>query len=363
MGTRGIPAAYGGFETFAEELSLRLVDKGYAVTVYSRHAPGAKKQRGFIGSVRVYSTLTVMHKYLETPLAALSGFLSLLFQRYDIILLCNAANSPFSWIPRLLRIPIVTNVDGIERERKKWNALGRLWYRLGEQTAVWFSNRVVADARVIQDYYRDVYGSASEVIAYGASVVKFPAGSIMESFGLKEKNYILYVSRLEPENNALGVIEAYVAADVTMPLVIVGDAPYAESYKARLRSAANDRVIFTGFQFGDSYKELRTNCYFYIQATEVGGTHPALVEGMAYGNCVVANGTPENIEVLGDAGLFYPKNDFTELKSIIIDLVANPSQVLEWGVKAAARAHEHYSWEVVSDQYDRLFRAVLNGKA
>jgi glycosyltransferase involved in cell wall biosynthesis len=363
MGTRGIPAAYGGFETFAEEISRLLVQKNYHVTVYSRHAPGGKKQRGTVGDVQVYSTLTLMHKYLETPLAALSGFLTLFFKRYDVVFVCNAANSPFSFIPRLLLMPVVTNVDGIERERKKWNALGRLWYRLGEQTAVWFSNRVVADAKVIQDYYREAYSSDSEVIAYGATVKKLPAGDVLSEFELKPQEYVLYVSRLEPENNALGVIEAYVEADIDIPLVIVGDAPYANEYKARLKKAANDRVVFTGFQFGDAYKELRTNCYMYVQATEVGGTHPALVEGMAYGNCVIANGTPENKEVLGDSGLFYNKNNFTELAEILKRLASNAEEVKNWGEKASERAAAEYSWAAVSEKYDTLFRGLIKSRS
>ena len=163
------------------------------------------------------------------------------------------------------------------------------------------------------------------------------------------------MSRLEPENNALGVIEAYNRIKTDFPLVIVGDAPYADEYKARLRSAASANVIFTGFQFGDAYEEFQSNCYVYVQATEVGGTHPALVESMSYGNCVIGNGTPENLEVIGDAGLCFAKNDFMELSQILSRVLAEPQLVEDYGQKAKARALARYSWDAIVDRYERLF--------
>lgn len=356
MGTRGIPANYGGFETFAEELSVRLVERGCQVTVFGRHFAGGKRSADKIfRGVHIDSSFSLAHKYLETPLAALTGFLKLFKCRFDLILLCNAANSPFAWIPRLLGIPVIINVDGIERLRSKWNFLGRAWYRLGEFCSVLFASRIVADANVIRDYYQKNYKVSSSVIAYGATVNKLPPGSVLKAFNLEAGKYILYVSRLEPENNALGVIEAYSRLKTTFPLVVVGDAPYADAYKASLRAAANDQVVFTGYQFREAYQELRSNCYFYVQATEVGGTHPALVEAMAYGNCVIANGTPENIEVLGDAGLFYDKNNFQQLTEAMQRLLDNQNEVTEWGNKARVRAEKLYNWERVTNQYLELF--------
>lgn len=360
LGTRGIPAAYGGFETFAEELSKRLVQRGHTVTVYGRRFPGeggVVDQR--IDSVQLRRTLTVRHKYLETPLAALTSFMDVLGRKVDIILLCNAANSPFAWIPKLGGIPLAINVDGIERERRKWSAVGRLWYKLGERSSVWFANRVVADAEVIAAYYRERHGIHPAVIAYGAEPRPLAAGATLKKYALTPGRYILYVSRLEPENNALGVVQAYTRLNTTMPLVVVGDAPYAKEYIAEIKRAANERVVFTGFQFGESYRELRSHCYLYVQASEVGGTHPALVEAMAYGNCVIANDVPEHREVLGAAGLYYPKNDFAALSSIMARLIGDPSSVDTWRAKARERALSNYSWDLIVSQYERLFLEIL----
>lgn len=360
LGTRGIPARYGGFETFAQQLSTRLVQRGHTVTVYGRcgfwDLWGA--QEPCEGVLR-RNTPTVFQKYLETPLHALSSFCDLLFQRCDVALLCNAANSPL--VPILLpkRLPLLINVDGIERNRAKWNAFGKAWYLLGERCSVKLASRLISDADVIATYYRETYGCESTVIPYGVHPVVRPAGPVLAQWGLRPREYLLYVSRLEPENNALGVIEAYNRLQTELPLVVVGDAPYATEYKAKLRAAASERVIFTGFQFGAAYEELQSNCYLYIQATEVGGTHPALIESMSYGNCVVVNGTPENLEVVADCGESFPKNDFEALSVILARLLQAPAAAQQLGVRAKARATAQYSWDSVVDRYERLFGELV----
>lgn len=361
MGTRGIPARYGGFETFAEQLSTRLVARGHQVIVYGRckfrDSWGARET---LAGVERRDTPTVFHKYLETPIHAFTSALDLLRQRVDAIILCNAANSPFAPILRCKRVPLLINVDGIERNRAKWNKLGKAWYLLGEHCSVRLATRIVSDANVIAGYYHDQYGIDSTVIPYGVHPVRRAASETLAKFGLSKGRYLLYVSRLEPENNALGVIEAYCKLETELPLVIVGDAPYANEYKKQLHHAANGKnVIFTGFQFGEAYQELQSNCYLYIQATEVGGTHPALIESMSYGNCVIANGTPENIEVVGDAGVIFDKNDFTELAYILKELLNAPQNVRELGERAAARVAEHYSWDSVVSQYEDLIGGLI----
>ena len=367
LGTRGVPARYGGFETFAEELGSRLVERGYEVTVYCRRffdEPARKDD--FYKGMRQRWLPTFRHKYLETPIHSLISFLNLFTWRPDVVLLCNAANSPFSWLVRLRSLPLAINVDGIERKRSKWNALGRAWYWLGEFCSVLFATRVVADARVIADYYKETYKIDSTVIAYGGRSTRHLPGSVMNELAVHSNKFILYVSRLEPENNAFGVIKAYGLSQTTLPLVIVGDAPYASAYKQSLYELAREveranpmkSVKFAGFRFGPAYEELQSHCSIYIQATEVGGTHPALVEAMTYGNCVIANGTPENIEVLGSAGELYPKNDFSVLAQKIDLLLADESLRKSHGAKAATRAHEKYSWNVITDQYEALFKEL-----
>jgi glycosyltransferase involved in cell wall biosynthesis len=326
--------------------------------VYCRRPIGKIIERNEYKGVKLRTLPTLSQKYLETPLHALVSFLDLLFHSYDVVLLCNAANSPFAWIVKLFRTPLLINVDGIERKRKKWSWIGKIWYRLGERCSVLFASKIVADAEVIAEYYRERYHKEPVVIAYGASATRSENTGILQTFGLLPGRYILYVSRLEPENNALGVIEAFNKLNTDYKLAVVGDAPYAKSYIEQLKSIANERVVFTGFQFGDAYHQLRTHAQIYIQASEVGGIHPALLEGMAYGQCVIANDVPEHREALGKCGLYYKKNDFNELRVILEGVLKNQELVRQYGQQAATRARELYSWEQIVDRYEVELRKL-----
>ncbi|MEX0596706.1 MAG: DUF1972 domain-containing protein, partial [Candidatus Paceibacterota bacterium] len=230
IGTRGVPSNYGGFETFAEEVSREFIKMGHQVTVYGRKSFGAVADNADYLGIKRIATSTIYHKYLETPLSSITAYLDALKRDFDLVLICNAANSPFSWILKLNKYPIAINVDGIERRRAKWNALGKLWYLLGEKTSVWFADRIVSDATIISDYYQENYHLRTDLIRYGCTPKPIPPGEILRKFGITEKKYLLFVSRLEPENNALGVIQAYNQLDTEIPLVIVGDAPYAKEY-------------------------------------------------------------------------------------------------------------------------------------
>jgi glycosyltransferase involved in cell wall biosynthesis len=357
LGTRGIPANYGGFETFAEELSKRLVARGHEVTVYCRshHVDAGLKE---FNGVKLVVLPTIKHKYLDTVVHTLLSAASAATKRFDAVLVCNAANSPLVPILTWTGTPAAVNVDGLERKRKKWNWLGRAYYRLGERASVWFASEVVTDANAIKEYYLAMYGKPSTMIAYGADVERKTDASAIEKFAVQPEKYFLYVSRLEPENNAAMVIEAYRKIDTDIKLVIVGDAPYADEYKQKLKKLANDddRIVFTGFVFGQDYRSLQQNAYAYIHATEVGGTHPALIEAMGFGNCVVCLSTVENREVAGYAALFFENTDQLEERFKL--LAGDASIVEDHRRQARERAAEKYNWEDVTDEYERLFRSL-----
>lgn len=357
LGTRGIPANYGGFETFAEELGARLAERGHWVTVYGRshHVPrGLTRHRG----VDLVVLPTIAHKYLDTLAHTLVSTGHAMFGSYDAILMCNAANAVFCAPLRLACRRVALNVDGIERKRAKWNAFGRAWYLMSERLATWFPHAIVTDALVIRDYYRDRYGTDSTFIPYGCVVGRQAGTDTLEAFGLEPESYLLYVSRLEPENNAHRVIEGYEASGVDMPLVIVGDAPYAQDYIASLRRMAGPNVRFTGGVYGHGYRQLQTHARAYIHATEVGGTHPALVEAMGFGNCVLVNDVPENREVVGDAGLFFRATQTETLASLVRRVVTDPALVREYRSLASDRAAERFSWDAVTAEYEALFETL-----
>ncbi|MCI0524277.1 MAG: glycosyltransferase [Acidobacteria bacterium] len=357
LGTRGIPANYGGFETFAEQLGTRLAARGHEVTVYGRKHYSVNQSRTYNG-VKLVILPTIRHKYFDTVVHTFLSVLHAAPQKYDIILICNAANSIFAFVPRLFGTPTLVNVDGLERKRKKWNWIGRTYYLISERLSTFLPTAIVTDAQVIQDYYATRYKKESEMIAYGAEVARHAAPERLAPFGLKPNQYVLYVSRLEPENNAHLVIEAYKRVKTDLPLVIVGGAPYAEEYIAQLRSTKDSRVRFLGFVFGEDYRALQQNAYCYVHATEVGGTHPALIEAMGAGNCALTLKTPENLEVIGDAGIIY--DSVSDLTRQLQRVINDPSMIVEYRRRAMARVIQFYNWEQITDRYEELL-ARLTG--
>ncbi len=359
LGTRGIPASYGGFETFAEHLSTRLVARGHEVTVYCRAHYVSPRQLEYQG-VRLRVLPTIRHKYFDTVVHAFLSALHAVPSRFDAALICNAANAPFASILRLAGTPVAINVDGLEHKRKKWNWLGRHYYLLAELLSTILPNVTVTDAQVIHDYYLARYNAPSTMIAYGAEVERKPDRDTVKRWRVEPNRYVLYVSRLEPENNAHLVIEAFKRVRTAFKLLIVGDAPYAHDYIQDLRERArgDKRIIFTGFVFGQDYRALQQNSYCYVHATEVGGTHPALLEAMGYGNCVLTLATPENIEAVGDAGISYA--DGYDLTEKLQRVLRDGSLVQAYRHRAQLRVKKYYDWERIVDRYEQMF-AEMSG--
>ena len=357
LGTRGIPASYGGFETFAEHLSTRLVARGHDVTVYCRAHYVSPRQLEYHG-VKLKVLPTIRHKYFDTVVHTFLSALHAVSGRYDAALICNCANAPFSPILRLTGTPVAINVDGLEHKRKKWGWLGRRYYRFAEYLSTLLLNEMITDAQVIQDYYLTRHNAPSTMIAYGSEVERRVDRNTVRKWRVEPNRYVLYVSRLEPENNAHLVIEAFKKVRTAYRLLIVGDAPYAEQYINSLKTIArgDKRIIFTGFVFGQDYRALQQNAYCYVHATEVGGTHPALLEAMGYGNCVLTLATPENIEVVGEAGV--PYVDEFDLAEKLRRVLRDGSLVQAYRNRAQQRVRSRYDWESVVDQYEQLFASM-----
>lgn len=361
LGTRGIPASYSGFETCVEELGSRLVQRGHEVTVYCRSHHVKLKDEYYRG-IRLVKLPTVQNKFLDTIVHSFLSSLHASFLDLDIALFFIAANSLVSFIPRLAGKKVVLNVDGLDWKRQKWNALARRYIRFAEYLATLFPHEIVTDSRVVQRYYLDTYHNASTYIPYGGDIAGLPPGKHLEQYGLQERRYLLFVGRLVPENCAHHLVEAFDALSLApdFSCVIVGDAPYAEDYISSLKDVSNPNIIFTGYLFGEGYRELTSNAYLFVETSEVGGTHPALLEAMALGNCVVVNDTLENLETIGEAGLSYKgKRGAESLRDTLSELLIRPDLVEEYRQRAWERVREHYTWEKVTDDYERLFQTLL----
>lgn len=354
LGTRGIPARYGGFETLAEQLANRLAGRGHLVTVYCRR-PFTRPDDALRPGVKRVILPTISRKHFDTIFNTFLSVFHVGFTDADVILLCNVGNSPLAWIPRLFGKPTVLHVDGLDRKRKKWSWLAQKYLLLCEFLAACTPTRLLTDAVAIRDYYQDRYRKDSAMIAYGAEVPELPQVPWHEhDFAVPRRGYILYVCRLEPENNPELVIRAYALLKTDWPLVVVGDNRYTPGYVERLRALSGPNVRFVGAVYGPRYWELQNNAGLFVSAFEVGGIHPSLVEAMAAGNTLLYLDNPENREAVGDSGVRFRPNP-QELAAAMQQLLHDPEQRESLAAKARARATELYSWERIVDQYEQLF--------
>lgn len=353
VGTRGIPARYGGFETFAEELSTRLAERGHTVYVYCRQQYSDRVYRG----VCLRPLPTIRHKYFDTIAHTCMSTLHLLAHRVDVALYCNAANAIFTWMPRPLGMPVALNVDGLERNRKKWNRIARAWYEVSEYLATICPNVIVSDAERIRDYYQERYHRDSVFIPYGAPVGKVDTLAVLNELGLERGRYFLFVSRMEPENNGLLVREAFEQIDTPLQLALVGDAPYAQDYIARVRDTKDPRVVMPGAIYGQGYHELQSHCFAYIQATEVGGTHPALIEAMGRGALTLYLETEENHEVAGGAAIPFTHGTLGDRMREVMAMSEAERDL--WRTRAMERVRSRYSWDAVTTSYEQLLLGLI----
>jgi glycosyltransferase involved in cell wall biosynthesis len=300
---------------------------------------------------------TIRHKYLDTIAHTCLSTIDLLFRRVDAALYCNAANAIFTLLPRLFGTPVALNVDGVERRRKKWNQIAKSWYLVSEKLATWFPNELITDAAKIADYYRERYHKTSTCISYGAPLGRVSSCEELARIGVQPGRYFLYVSRMEPENNALLVREAFEQVETDMKLALVGDAPYARDYIARVRDTRDPRIVTPGAIYGLGYHELQSHSFAYVHATEVGGTHPALIEAMGRGALTLYLDTPENAEVAGVAGIPFTHGNLAEVMRAVIAMPESERD--RWRNLAMARVRERYSWDAVTDSYERLLLGLV----
>lgn len=358
VGTRGVPARYGGFETCVEEVGSRLVDRGHEVTVYRRRR-GPADQVGDDGVVdpseykgmRLVNLPAVRTRTAETLSHTALSVAHMCAHRVDAAFVFNAANAPLLPVIRALRIPVATHVDGLEWMRAKWRGAGQRYYRVAESLAVRWSDALIADAQVISHYYADEFGASTTQIAYGAPRVGADPGKL-ESTGLTPRGYHLAVARFEPENHVLEVVRGYAASRAHLPLVVVGAAPHSGDYTRRVRAAADERVVFLGSVWDQGLlDQMYANAATYLHGHSVGGSNPSLLRAIGAGAAVLAFDVPFNREVLRDAGRYFRTS--ADLSAEIERAEADPDD-LEVLRAAGLRESARYSWEDVAARYEEL---------
>jgi len=361
IGTRGVPARYGGFETCAEEISVGLVEREHKVSVYCRYGNEPDNPRQYKG-VRLIYIPCFKTKSLGTFSHAFFSLLHTLFQNFDVLMIFNAAIAPLCIIPKLFGKKIALNVDGWEWTRRKWGQIGRRYYQLCEFISTLIADRIVSDSKVIQKYYEDKFHTPSTFIAYGAHIENSTQPEIPNQYGVKAGEYFFVASRLEPENNANVTVEAFEKVKTNKKLLIAGGANYRSRFIQELMKTRDPRIKFLGPIYTPGHiKKLHCGCYAYIHGNEVGGTNPALLKALGYGNCVLALNVPFNAEVVGKASFLYEKS-VEDLRNKMQYLIDHPDVVQMYRKKSVERIRSFYMWEDIIDKYEKMFEKLVNGE-
>ena len=359
LGTRGVPAQYGGFETAIEEVGRRLAARGHRVVVYSR---GAEPSSTYLGMERMRLP-AVQVKQLETlSHSALSTLHSALRLHPDVAFVFNAANSPFLPALRRRKVPTALHMDGLEWKRAKWGAGGRRYYRWSESFGVRWADALIADAPGIADYYRDEFGVPTELIRYGAPLLDdLPEAGVRE-LGLVPGEFHLLVARFEPENHVLEIVQGYQRSTARFPLVVVGSAPYAASYTEAIEAVggADDRIRLLGGVWDQSLLDaLYHHAFTYVHGHSVGGTNPSLLRAMGAGTSVIAYDVNFNRELVGDDGRYFTTPE--DVAAALEGAEHDPASVKAQAHQLRLKAEQDFDWDTVALEYERLAVRLIEG--
>jgi glycosyltransferase involved in cell wall biosynthesis len=355
LGARGIPARYGGFETFAEKLAVGLAERGFQMTVFCEGREGQPPARFHGVELRYHSAPAL------GPLQTIAYDLKCLWSArrgFDVVYMLGYGVAPFCALPRLWRTTVWINPDGVEWARAKWNAFAKLYFRCMEWFAVRAASRVLADAEAIAAHLERRHGPlrACSVIPYGCEIVKVPPDAAMlRNRGLEAYDYFLVVCRLEPENHVLEILEAFRKSHSKRQLVIVGNNQVSTPYVKQLRSVRDPRIRMIGTVYDAPLLTTLRSCAFaYLHGHSVGGTNPSLLEAMGCANLILAHDNAFNRETLGDEGLYFRTTE--DLAATINAVESRPEDLERLRVGARERATARYNWSDVIDRYAELLR-------
>ena len=363
LGTQGIPAQYGGFETFAEELATRwAMDEDFVVSVV---CPGPRLAHlpTSLGRVQL--------DYVTSPKCG--PLTNVLFdvwslwvhrQSFDVVYMLGYGAAFACFIPRIWNTKVWINMDGLEWKRSKWSKITRGYLKLMEWVATKTANRLIADAAAIKSYLLDMHTPKIEInfIPYGANPINInnhPSSLLPE--GIESLGYHLVIARLEPENQIQEMVDGYLASNSRAPLLVVGGTENPNKYVQQLLSQSSPRLRFLGGIYDKSkLSALRCHALTYLHGHTVGGTNPSLLEALSAGRPIIAHANSFNREVLGTLGEYFENSQDVRKLFDNIHLITNPS--IAYSDSCRTRVIESYNWQDIKLQYEDLARLDCNNK-
>lgn len=356
LGTQGVPASYGGFETLVENIIGENCPKNVQYTVFCSSKDMKERPSAYKGAVLKYVPLHA-NGMQSIPYDILS--MMRVMRGYDVILVLGVSGCLFLPVFRLFcRKKLIVNIDGLEHRRAKWGRLARWVLRSSEAMAVRYADVVVSDNKGIQDYVTETYHKPSVLIAYGGDHVfrdltDVFRDSCLASYGLEAGKYAVTVCRIEPENNCHVTLEAFARSG--HKLVFVGNwdnSEYGRELKERYSKCGNI-VILDAIYDLDILYALRANAGMYVHGHSAGGTNPSLVEAMFFGRPIVAYDVVYNRETTHNRAFYF--SDVDSLCEILSDKGLPVERFAESGAALRSIAREHYTWRHISEQYCALY--------
>lgn len=352
IGTRGIPASYGGFETFADVISKQLANDAFDVTVVCQASDRGKL---LLGKVNLfYSRFTKDNN----PVRFYFNSLKIAFTKADIILVCGVGGAIFYPFFINRKAIIITHVDGREELRGKYSSLKKLYVRVSQKFAVKYSDHLVADSNAVKEIWKrnmHVRDSKISAIEFGAEINPEIDNSLMNEMNLKQGEYYLVVCRMVPENNLGMIIKGFINSGSGRKLVLVGDV--TGRYAKKLLRYASHRIIFlNGIYDKVKLATLRKNCFTYIHGHSVGGTNPSLLESMAAGNICICHGNEFNKETIGgDMISFSSAAELSRKIKFVENFTDDEKEKI--ALMGKQRISSYYNWERITHEYTRLFNS------
>ena len=362
MGTRGVPANHGGFETFAERYALFLAGRGWSVSVYCQ-----EDVEEITEPVRTDVWRGITRIFIQTARKGGLGALDFDWKcvrdaltRPGVCLVLGYNGAAFLPVLRLAGRKVFTNMDGIEWKRPKWPLPVRAWFYVNEWIAAWTSQRLVADHPAIATHLSTRRSrKATVVIPYGGDPVVEAPSAPLAALGLEPLRYVVSIARIEPDNNILTIVKAFSAAKRGFKLVVLGKFEDDNAYHAEVRAAASDEVVFPGAIYDSAIvRALRFHARAYLHGHTVGGTNPSLVEALWAGNAVIAHDNPYNRWTAGAAALLF--NDVGSCAAAIALALADDELVTRLSEAARERAAAAFKWRDVLVAYERECLALAS---
>lgn len=364
LGHKRIPSREGGIEVVVEELSVRMVERGCAVTCYNRkghNVAGAEfdvKVQGSFRGVTIKEVFTIEKKGIAAITSAAFASLRAAFGKYDVVHIHAEGPAFMCWIPKLTGKRIVVTVHGLDHQRAKWGKFAAACIMQGEKNAVRYADEIIVLSKNAQDYFRTVYGRQTNFIPNGVKEPKLrPADRINQTWGLQKDSYILFLGRLVPEKGIKYLIEAFRNVKTDKKLVIAGGSSDSGEFMQELRkqSTGAPRILFTGFVQGRIKHELYSNAYLYVLPSDLEGMPLSLMEAMSYGNCCLCSDIPECTEVVENHAVTFSKGNVEDLQQKLQMLCDQPELTAQYKEGAHDYIVNRFGWDDVVDKTLKLY--------